>query len=175
MKSSKYKTWSFLLLITFSVINSLAGNLKNIADKSDVPTITIDIPYLEHWSRQRADTSELDKENYKISSFSRLKNGEEQFSYYLLEQFKLDSNYQTCLIYEYYQSERAVWLVNYSLGKNVIDAIEIFYDNDEGAWQTTSTINKKEKIVLLTEYDAYSIPEIKTQKVRVLSNGKFEK
>ena len=147
------------------------------ADKSKLVSavLSIDDIYLQKWGEEHVHKKELDKKVYKVALFTRLKEGQTQFAYYLLGQPVINKEYKTCLIYEYYDSEMAVWLVNYSFQNKVIDYLQIFYDNAEGAWQTISVLNKKTQTIQLKEYDAYADPEMKTQEYKISLSGKIEK
>lgn len=160
-----------LLLCILCLVSFTANCLAE--DNSII--LSIDDQYLEKWDNNLLKRKELDKNTYKIAEFSRLKGGQTQFAYYLLEKPIANEIYTTCLIYEYYDSEMAVWLVNYSSEHQIIDSLEIFYDNAEGAWQTTAKLNKKTKRIELVEYDAYADPDVKELKYNILPTGKIEK
>lgn len=168
---------NFKFIICITCIISFCSHLRanNIDAKSDKKILSIDESYLQKWDENQKDKKELDKSIYKIDSFSRLKEGQTQFAYYLLDKPIENEVYKTCLIYEYYESEMAVWLVNYSSQDKIIDSLQIYYDNAEGAWQTTSTLNKETKVIRMEEYDAYADPEKKTTMYRILPSGKIEK
>lgn len=161
----------FVFLMGF-VTNLFA---ENIESRSELRTLSIDDVYLQKWDEEHVQKKELDKHLYKIDSFSRLKEGQTQFEYYLLDEPIANEVYKTCLIYEYYESEMAVWLVNYSSQNKVIDSLEVFCNNAEGAWQTTASIDTVTKTLKLKKYDVYADPEIKTEQYKVLPSGKIEK
>jgi len=170
---------NYKLIVCFVFFIGIVGNLfadnVNAISKPEYTTLSIDDTYLQKWDQERIHKKELSKQTYKIDSFSRLKEGQTQFAYYLLDELIVGQVYKTCLIYEYYESEMAVWLVNYSPKNEVIDYLEVFYDNAEGAWQTTAMLNKKTKIIDLKHYDAYVDPETQTEEYKILPSGKIER
>lgn len=129
----------------------------------------------------RANTKNIaDIDKFVLRSFTRLKSGQDQFKYYYIPfsisesfPFNISDSYKTFLILEDYESESAVWLVNYTSDMKLIDALEVYYDNAEGCWQTTSEINRT--TIKQTVYDCYADPEETTKEVSITAEGKFKK
>lgn len=137
-------------------------------------TITIDENYYRRALRSvKAPISDTKK--YHLETFTRQKNGEDQFTYYLLREPTLNEKFKTCLIAEDYESEWACWLVNYTPDGKFIDALEVLYDNAEGAWQTNTLIDMYKPMIYITKYDAYATPETSQEQIIIAPNGKFEK
>lgn len=114
-----------------------------------------------------------DFKKYKLQEFTRLKQGQTQFKYYLLDELNINNSFQSLLIAEYYESEQACWLVNYDKNYNPISAYEVFYDNAEGAWNTSTSIDLEKGILNIKQYDAYAVPEEKTRLVKINQEGQF--
>ncbi|SHF52403.1 hypothetical protein [Dysgonomonas macrotermitis] len=117
----------------------------------------------------------VDPKKYHLETFTRLKDGQDQFTYYLLREVSFDSGFKTYLIAEDYDSEWACWLVNYTPDGKFIDALEVLYDNAEGAWQTSTLIDMHKPMIYVTRYDAYATPESRDEVIMITSTGKFEK
>lgn len=115
-----------------------------------------------------------DKDLFKLNVFTRLKDGQDQFSYYILKELNFGDSFKSFLIYEDYESESAIWLANYDEDYNLIDALEVYYDNAEGAWTTTAKIYRKQHLIELTQYDAYGTPDTTIKKVTVSPSGKIK-
>lgn len=137
--------------------------------------IVINDSTLEDWHKAHITPTSLDKTFYKINQFARLKEGQTQFDYYLLQEPIFSQKFKSAIIYEFFESERAVWLVNYSSDNTVIDAVEVFYDNAEGAWLNTSKIDIDARKIELTEIDMYATPEETVKQISILPDGKFLK
>lgn len=137
--------------------------------------ILVNDDFIQAWEQSSLDKQFADKDLYKLEAFTRLKGGEDQFSYYILKELSWGDSFKSYLIYEEYESENAIWLANYTKNHTLIDAVEVYYDNAEGAWSTTSIINLKEHSLELTKYDAYADPDQTLQRVKITSNGKIEK
>lgn len=146
-----------------------------IQEKTNEIPIIIDDSYIQAWDTLNADKAFADKDVYKLGTFTRLKEGQDQFSYYILEELNWGDLFKSYLIYEDYESESAVWLANYDQDYNLIDAIEVYYDNAEGAFSTKAKIDLKQHSIELTQYNLYANPETTQKVVRVISDGKFEK
>lgn len=143
--------------------------------KSDESPLLIDDDYIQTSSISNDNKRIADKDLFKLNAFTRLKDGQDQFTYYILKELNFGDSFKSFLIYEDYESESAVWLANYDKDYNLIDAIEIYYDNAEGAWTTTSKIYQNQHLVELSQYDAYANPETSVKKIRIASDGKIEK
>lgn len=162
----------FLSLV--SAENTSSRDLTSITTSEDEPLL-VGYDYIQVWNTVNNKKAIVDKGLYKLNTFTRLKNGEDQFSYYVLEELNWGYPFRSFLICEDYDSESAIWLANYDKDYNLIDALEVYYDNAEGAWTTTSKIYQRQHIIELTQYDVYAIPETSVKKVRIASNGKIEK
>lgn len=165
--------WIGFLSLSFAN-NTIPESLVSIQELSHKPLL-IDYGYIQNWAVSNNGKEKADKNLYKLESFTRLKSGQDQFSYYILEELNWNNSFKSFLIYEDYESESAIWLANYDTDYNLIDTLEIFYDNAEGAWTTTSKIYRDQNLIELTQYDAYATPEISVRNARVTSNGKIEK
>lgn len=146
---------------------------KSIEKASDDPLL-IGYGYIQVWDMLDKEKVVADKDLYKLESFTRLKDGEDQFSYYILEELNWGDSFKSFLIYEDYESESAIWLANYDKDYNLIDVLEVYYDNAEGAWTTTSKIFQKQHVIELTQYDAYGTPDTTLKRVKVAPDGKIK-
>lgn len=126
-----------------------------------------------YYQQMKATKPVKNIKEYHLGAFTRLKNGQDQFQYFVLTDINFSERYKTKLIAEYYESEEACWLANYTLKGDFIDAMEVFYDNAEGAWQTTSKIDPNTRQIVLFSYDAYANPENTTDTIVVSANGFF--
>lgn len=173
------KRWicAFLCIGFLSLVsgkNIFTVDAKSIATGQDEP-LFVGYGYIQVWDMLNKAKVTADKEIYKLESFTRLKDGEEQFSYYVLEELNWGYSFRSFLIYEEYDSESAIWLANYDRDYNLIDVLEVYYENAEGAWTITSKIDQKQHIIELTQYDAYGAPDTSVKRVSITSNGKIEK
>lgn len=142
--------------------------------KSDESPLFIDDDYIQASSISSDNKKLADKSLFKLNAFTRLKDGQDQFTYYILKELNFGDSFKSFLIYEDYESESAVWLANYDKDYNLIDAIEVYYDNAEGAWSTTSKIYEKQHLVEVTKNNIYETPETIKQEVKIASSGKIE-
>ena len=135
----------------FSVFGEkpLSADFTTIEKDVDDPLL-IGYGYIQVWDMLNKEKVVADKDLYKLEAFTRLKDGQEQFSYYILEKVNWGDSFNSFLIYEDYDSESAIWLANYDEDYNLIDFMEVYYDNAEGAWTTTSKIYRKQHIIELT-------------------------
>lgn len=159
----------------FSVFGEkpLSADFTTIEKDVDDPLL-IGYGYIQVWDMLNKEKVVADKDLYKLEAFTRLKDGQEQFSYYILENVNWGDSFNSFLIYEDYDSESAIWLANYDEDYNLIDFLEVYYDNAEGAWTTTSKIYRKQHIIELTQYDAYAMPETSIKRAMVSSSGKIQ-
>ncbi len=114
-----------------------------------------------------------DFSKFKLKEFTRLKYGEDQFRYYLLKEFSFYPSFRTCLIAEYYDSETAAWLVNYSPEGSLLDAYEVYYDNAEGFYTKTAKLDIGAKSIKIEEHNIYENPEDKNLLLMVTEKGKI--
>lgn len=148
--------------------------LTLIEKDADEPLL-VGYGYIQVWDMLNKKKEIADTDLYKLEAFMRLKDGRDQFSYYILEEVNWGDSFKSFLIYEDYDSESAIWLANYDEDYNLIDYLEIYYDNAEGAWTTTSKIYRKQHLIELTQYDAYGMPETSIKRFEITSNGKIQK
>lgn len=148
--------------------------LTLIEKDADEPLL-VGYGYIQVWDMLNRKKEIADTDLYKLEAFTRLKDGQDQFSYYILEEVNWGDSFKSFLIYEDYDSESAIWLANYDEDYNLIDYLEIYYDNAEGAWTTTSKIYRKQHLIELTQYDAYGMPETSIKRFEITSNGKIQK
>jgi hypothetical protein len=170
--------------------DSLTKHVESYHQKTDTAAsvysstfaeISFNIDLQSYVRMVRANTKNIaDIDKFVLQSFTRLKSGQDQFKYYYESfPFNISASYKTFLILEDYESESAVWLVNYTSDMKLIDALEVYYDNAEGCWQTTSVINKVTKTARTTikqiVYDCYADPEETTKDITITAEGKFKK
>ncbi len=153
--------------------NLLSLDFNSIEKDTDEPLL-IGYGYIEVWDMLNTEKEIADKDLYKLEAFTRLKDGQDQFSYYILEEVNWGDSFKSFLIYEDYESESAIWLANYDKNYNLIDFLEVYYDNAEGAWTTTAKIYRKQHLIELTQYDAYGTPDTTIKKVTVSPSGKIK-
>lgn len=161
-----------LILCSFSYSTNLP--IKN-GIEPETNTVVIDTESIAKWKETNQNLQEIDKEKYHLSDFTLLKDYQNQFAYFLLDRIKLSNNYDSYLIYEYYESESYVYLVNYDKIGNYIDSKVVYYDNDEGAWLITSIIDINAKSLKVNEYNEYENPKDKAYNITILPNGIFKK
>lgn len=147
--------------------------LTVIEKDADEPLL-VGYGYIQVWDMLNKKKEIADKDLYKLEAFTRLKDGQDQFSYYILEEVNWGDSFKSFLIYEDYESESAIWLANYDKNYNLIDFLEVYYDNAEGAWTTTAKIYRKQHLIELTQYDAYGTPDTTIKKVMVSPSGKIK-
>lgn len=147
--------------------------LTLIEKDADEPLL-IGYGYIQVWDMLNKKKEIADTDLYKLEAFTRLKDGQDQFLYYILEELNWGYSFKSFLIYEDYESESAIWLANYDEDYNLIDYLEVYYDNAEGAWTTTSKIYRKQHLIELTQYDAYGMPETSIKRFEITSNGKIQ-
>lgn len=182
--STRYYIIISLMGLIFSTISGICNPIEAVDIQSDSKEALLmlsepsdfEIDTEKYYSliekaKDTIPTSEFDK--YRLKNFSRLQEGQRQFKYYLLEDLQLNSSFSSLLIAEYYESEQACWLVNYDKSGNIISSLEIFYDNAEGAWNTTSTIRRSDGFIKIREYDAYAEPNETVRLVLIDRSGKF--
>lgn len=136
----------------------------------------VEINYDNYYSfvEQSKDTiSVSDYDYYKLYEFTRLKNDQTHFKYYILDVFNINSSFKTLLIAEYYLEENACWLVNYDRDNKVISAYEVFYDNSEGFFSITSSIDADKGIINIRESNIYNDPEDLSKTILIDQSGKF--
>ena len=142
-------------------------------DAEDEPLL-VGYGYIQVWDMLNKKKEIADTDLYKLEAFTRLKDGQDQFSYYILEELNWGHSFKSFLIYEDYDSEFAVWLANYDEDYNLIDYLEVYYDNAEGAWTRTSKIYRKQHLIELTQYDAYGMPETSIKRFKITPSGKIQ-
>lgn len=129
--------------------------------------------YLTAIESAKDTISVQDFPGYKLDKFTRLKEGQSQFRYYLLDELSFYPSFRTHLIAEYYESEVAAWLANYSLDGNLLDWYEVYYDNAEGFYSKISFIDVGKKMIKIEENNIYESPENKAFRLIVTEKGKF--
>lgn len=116
-----------------------------------------------------------DINRYHLKSFTRLRSNQTHFKYYLLSEVSISKDFKSYVIAEDYESENACWLANYTLKRDFIDALEVYYDNAEGSWGTTSRISQHGKQVMSRIYDGYATPNVSIEYWVIDDQGKFTK
>jgi len=115
-----------------------------------------------------------DPGTYKLEKFTRLKSGEEHFTYYILQEIHFSSSFRTLLIAEDYESEQSCWIANYDTNNNLLDSYEVLYDNAEGYRSTWSIIDIPKRSITVKTHNIYENPEQSEVFLKVNNEGKFE-
>lgn len=152
---------------SFSHINNISVQLPD----TSLIVLPNDDFYLT--SMQMAKDTISDFSLYKLDEFTRRKYGQTHFKYYIMEEVDFGNSIKSYLIFEYYDSEMACWLVNYTPGYKLIDCREVYYDNAEGFHWINSVIDKSKRTIRIEEGSIYEDPEIKIIKLHIDEKGKF--
>lgn len=114
-----------------------------------------------------------DFSKYRLEDFTRLKDGQDHFQYYILKELSYYPLFKTLIIAEYYDSETAAWIANYSQTGELIASYEVYYDNAEGFYSKISFMDMDKKTIQVKENNIYENPENKTTLLTVNAEGLF--
>lgn len=81
--------------------------LTLIEKDADEPLL-VGYGYIQVWDMLNKKKEIADTDLYKLEAFTRLKDGQDQFSYYILEEVNWGDSFKSFLIYEDYDSESAI-------------------------------------------------------------------
>ncbi len=158
-------------------VNSDIAPVRDVAVESkrdSSPTKLLEVNEEFYFSAIKSAKDTIsDFDTYKTREFTRQKEGQTHFKYYLLKELKFGNNFRSYLIAEDYESEQACWLANFDTNGNIISVCEVYYNNAEGAWTTNSLISESEKMIQINTYDAYSDPEESSAILKINDIGKF--
>ena len=154
------------------IIDSLSNIDKTIQNEKEMDTISVDLGYYISALKITKDTI-ADYNRFKLRNFTYLKSGQTQFKYYILAELRFYNTFKSYLIAADYESEQSCWIANYSSNNNLLSSFEVYYDNAEGAWGTTSIIDETQKTIKIKTYNAYRDPEEKIDSIRVDNKGRF--
>lgn len=151
---------------------NIDSNEKIIAKERNIAVINLDTDYYLSAIRNTKDTIS-DYNKLKLREFTYLKTGQTQFKYYIITELKFNNGFKSYLIAADFESEQSCWIANYSDTNDLLSSYEVYYDNAEGAWLTTASIDQQNKSILVTTYDMYRDPEEKHISLRIDEKGKI--